>query len=130
TAATVGATLGLLQGRQGIPARWTEPIGDGVFTGPGILGIEAPRTLDELARRTAALAGKVPARKWTGVAAGGKQAPPQVVTLPGTIQITPMGSETPVLWANGELPREIKAAGGGEWNWDCPTEEPRKIICL
>jgi len=35
TAATVGATLGVILGTEGIPARWSEPIGEGVFVGPG-----------------------------------------------------------------------------------------------
>ncbi len=129
TAATVGATLGLLHGKQGIPARWSDPIGEGVFTGPGILGIETPRTLDELARRTLALAGNVPSKPWRGLVSG-PGTPPRLDELPGTIEIRPLGSERSVLWANGELPREVKATGGAEWEWDCPTEDPREIVCL
>jgi len=52
TAATLGATLGILRGADGLPARWVEPVGTEIvlhkFTGdlPG-----APANVDELTRR-------------------------------------------------------------------------------
>lgn len=131
TAATVGATLGLILGTQGIPARWQDPIGEGVFVGPGIAGIDAPRTLTELTDRTLALTGKLKSKKWSPYAGtSGFQSPEPLTSLPGTITILPNGVETAVPWANGELPREIKLAGGGSWTWDQELDEPREVICL
>lgn len=126
TAATVGATLGFLLGADRIPARWIQPIGDGVQMGPGILGINAPKTLDELTRRSAALVGKLEPRRleadfWNA------PGPVDVATLPATILLAPLGGGTPVPWANGELPAAVKAAGGAEWNWEVACDEPRQI---
>lgn len=130
TAATVGATLGLLLGAEGIPARWSEPIGDGVFVGPGILNIRAPRNLTELTARTLALIGKLEPRAWDG--ARWRQAPPPVrlADLPGTIWLTPADGGEPVAWANGELPAAVKHAGGAHWTWHVTTGEARRIVCL
>jgi len=131
TAATVGATLGLGLGAEGIPARWVEPIGEGVFIGPGILGINAPKTLSELTERTLALLGKLEARTWD--AARWEKAEgtcENLAELPGTIALTPLGAGETIPWANGELPVAIKQAGGGTWTWERETGEPREIICL
>ena len=129
TAATVGATLGLLHGPAGIPAHWSAPIGDGVFVGPGIRDIDAPVTLGELSARTAALIGKLEARPWNS--GFWDQAVPDIdlTTLPGTILVAPFGGDS-MAWANGELPDAVKRAGGGTWVWEKPDNEPRKIICL
>ena len=55
TGATLGALLGILHGRAGIPEKWIEPIGKGIvlhkFTG----SCDAPATIDELTDRTLAL---------------------------------------------------------------------------
>jgi ADP-ribosylglycohydrolase len=130
TAATVGATLGFIVGAEGIPARWSEPIGEGVFVGSGILGFPAPKTLTELTERTAALIGKLEPKAWDGSI--WKQSLPTVdlANLPGTVFLTPADGGTPVAWANGELPTEVKLAGGARWFWHVPADEPRKIICL
>lgn len=58
TGATVGATLGIMNGTDSIPAEWSDPIGDRIvlhkFTNlPG-----APGTIAELTERTVALAKK------------------------------------------------------------------------
>ncbi len=56
TGATLGALLGILEGTAGIPAKWIEPVGDGIslcqFTGE----CDAPKTIDELTDRTIKLA--------------------------------------------------------------------------
>ncbi len=56
TGATLGALLGILGGRAGIPGEWSDPVGSAVvlhqFTGP----CDAPRDLEELTARTAAAA--------------------------------------------------------------------------
>lgn len=33
-------------------------------------------------------------------------------------------------WANGELPEQVKNAGGARWAWQPSADEPREIICL
>ncbi|RRJ95837.1 ADP-ribosylglycohydrolase [Opitutaceae bacterium TAV4] len=135
TAATVGATIGLALGDKAIPARWVAPIGDGVFIGPGIQGINAPTTLGELTRRTAALIGKLAphpaALDWAALTR-----PPatDVTRLPGTIKIRPLGApadgSADIAWANGELPAAVKAAGGATWDWTPASGEKRLIVNL
>ena len=41
----------------------------------------------------------------------------------------PLGG-SPVPWANGELPEEIKRKGGGSWTWRIDEDASRRIICL
>lgn len=130
TAATVGATLGLRLGREAIPARWAEPIGEGVYIGPGIQGIRAPETLAELTERTEAMVGKLQPRRWTGGWTVPAAPGALLEKLPGTIRLRPLDGGTPVPWANGELPRVIKAAGGACWEWTLSETEQREIICL
>ena len=130
TAATVGATLGLMLGTDGIPARWIEPIGEGVFVGPGIVGISAPRTLTELTERTAALIGKLVPMAWDGSFWEQSPSPVDLETLPGTLLLHPADGGQPVVWANGELPSRIKQAGGANWTWHVEGNEAREIICL
>jgi ADP-ribosylglycohydrolase len=56
TGATLGSLLGILGGTSAIPKRWSDPIGTGIvlhkFTGD----IEAPKDVEELTARTAAMA--------------------------------------------------------------------------
>ena len=130
TAATVGATLGFILGAEGIPPRWSEPIGEGIFVGPGIQGIAAPQTLTELTERTAALIGKLEPKKWDAGSLAMAAPAVDLADLPGTIQVTPLGASGSAPWANGELPAEIKMAGGGHWDWQASSDEPREIICL
>ena len=130
TAATVGATLGFIVGTKGIPARWIEPIGEGIFVGPGIRGIAAPKTLTELTERTAALVGKLEPKRWSGSIWNSTSSKTELAALPGTIFMVPSDGNPAVPWANGELPREIKRAGGGGWDWHASSDQPREIICL
>jgi len=130
TAATVGATLGFTAGTEGLPARWSKPIGEGIFVGPGIIGIPAPQTLEELADRILALIGKLEPKIWD--ASVWNQSPPtvDVAKLPGTIFLSLPNQMQPIFWANGELPEEAKHAGGARWSWQKPTAQSREIICL
>jgi ADP-ribosylglycohydrolase len=130
TAATAGATLGLLWGSKGIPPRWINPIGEDIFVGPGILGISAPKTLSELTERTVALIGKLKPKKWNPSFWDNPIPHVVLTTLPGTLLIAPLDGNRPVPWANGELPKEIKQAGGGSWIWTLAVDEQREIICL
>jgi hypothetical protein len=130
TAATVGATLGLISGAESIPARWSEPLGDGVFVGAGIRGINAPPTLGELTRRTANLIGKLPTQPWSDEHWNPFCPDVALTALQGTIFLTPFRSQQPVPWANSELPRVVKQQGGAEWIWETTAAEAREILCL
>jgi ADP-ribosylglycohydrolase len=130
TAATVGATLGLELGADRIPSRWIEPIGEGVFVGPGIRGIVAPTSLQELTERTTALIGKLAPQEWDGSLWYTSAPPVDLSRLPGTLFLTPLDGSGAVVWANGELPNQVKTAGGARWTWHVTTDEPREIICL
>ena len=57
TAATLGATLGIIIGREKIPSQWTEPIGDRIITLAIDRGsINVPATLSEMTDQVMALA--------------------------------------------------------------------------
>jgi ADP-ribosylglycohydrolase len=56
TGATLGALLGILGGAKGIPARWRKPVGTQIVLHKFTRGFAPPRTIDELADRTVALA--------------------------------------------------------------------------
>jgi ADP-ribosylglycohydrolase len=129
TAATVGATLGAAAGVT-IPERWKEPIGEGVYLGPGILGVPSPATLTELTRRTGELIGKLSRKSGMDTDWRTPRSLPALRDLPGTIEIRPAQDSSSVAWANGELPAEAKIAGGASWNWEVSTDEPRHLICL
>ena len=52
TGATVGAVLGILKGRSGLPQRWIEPIGNEIKTAAvSTLWLFAPATVEELSER-------------------------------------------------------------------------------
>lgn len=62
TGATLGALLGILNGTEGIPQKWSSPIGEVIvlhrFTRKGSLD-DAPKTINELTKRTFAIAKRV-----------------------------------------------------------------------
>ena len=58
TGATLGSILGIIHGTNGIPAKWTDPIGTEIKT-VAIAGIEHPRTIPALTDSTVAMAKKV-----------------------------------------------------------------------
>ena len=129
TAATVGATLGMMS-TVVIPDRWKDPIGEGVYLGPGILEVPAPKTLRELTQRTCALIGKLAPKPTGDPITPRPLVMPDLRDLPATIEIHPSDGSSPVPWANGELPKAIKVAGGATWNWEVADGEPRVLICL
>lgn len=129
--ATVGATLGLVLGFEKLPARWKEPIGDGVYLGPGIRDLSsAPQTLRELTDRVVAQIGKLEKKSLAEVPWQQSENPPSLENLSGTIEMFPSGSDTPVPWANGELPEEVKKAGGAEWEWNRQEDSQCALIFL
>ena len=129
TAATAGAVLGMFLGREGIPEKWSAPIGNGVYVGPGILGIDCPPTLEELTRRTMAQIGKLPTQTWDALEMDGATVPVEMATLPGNIILHTAGGGT-IPWGNGELPAEVKSSGGATWTWSKADDEPRDLIAL
>jgi ADP-ribosylglycohydrolase len=129
TAATVAATLGMMPAVS-ISDRWKAPIGEGVYLGPGILEVPAPRTLGELTQRTGALIGKLSVKSGINWVAPHPQVPPDLRGLAGTIELQPLDNSAPVLWSNGELPAAVKAAGGATWRWEVADQEPRVLVCL
>lgn len=57
TGATAGSILGIIKGRNGIPSKWIEPIGESIQTvAINPLGFNAPKNLQELTNRVASLA--------------------------------------------------------------------------
>ena len=131
TAATVGATLGLAIGASSIPPRWIEPIGEGVYIGPGIQEINAAATLGELTARTLKLVGKLDRKTWDDVPWPGQIHYPSLESLPGTIYLRPLDGTDPVPWANCELPASVLRAGGAEWDWEVPEPaQTRRLIVL
>lgn len=130
TAATVGATLGLQCGLEGIPEKWKTPIGDGVYLGPGIRDLSsAPVSLRELTKRVIAVIGKLEKKTlaeipWT------PEHFVELADLPATIALRSSEGDQTIRWANGELPSEIKQSGSGEWEWTVDHEESRNIVCL
>ncbi len=131
TAATVGATIGLALGIENLPAKWMQPIGDGVYLGPGVINLEeAPTTLKELTQRVAAQVGKLAPKSWSDLDWSNTAAQVDLRSLPGTITMRPTGMTVDLPWANGELPQSVKQSGGAEWIWNKSTAEPREIICL
>jgi len=130
TAATVGATLGLVLGLEGIPAKWKEPIGDGVYLGSGIRDLpSAAKTLSDLTDQVIASIGKLEKKTMAEVPCS-SDGSVSLAGLPGTIGITPLGDNQVIDWSNGELPAEIKAAGGGEWEWTVSHGDSQNIVCL
>lgn len=59
TVATCGAILGILHGREGIPAKWSAPIGDTIQVSAAIRGFVAPANLDNLTERCLSLYDKL-----------------------------------------------------------------------
>ncbi len=57
--AAVGALLGIVQGKSGLPANWIQPLGDAVVLGWGVEGIKVEHTVSELVEHTVAAAEQV-----------------------------------------------------------------------
>jgi ADP-ribosylglycohydrolase len=58
-AGTLGAVLGIIRGKSGLPQDWVQPIGDSVVMGWGIVGLDVERTTAELVEHTVEVGEKV-----------------------------------------------------------------------
>lgn len=129
TAASAGAVMGAVGGPDVFSSRWTDPIGDGIWLGPGIVGLDGPpRTIGELTDRARRLfERRLPAPALPPVRGLGSGA-----RLPATVLLRPLDGSPVVPWANGEMPASVLAAGGAEWDWipGCSVARPRQLICL
>lgn len=63
TAGAVGATLGILLGRSGLPTEWMAPLGDAVVLGWGVVDLDVERTVAELTEHTIEAAEQVVAAR-------------------------------------------------------------------
>lgn len=52
TAATVGSIYGILYGTEGIPEKWSKPVGSNIIVSPEVKGLDYPKTIEELTKRT------------------------------------------------------------------------------
>lgn len=52
TAGAVGATMGILLGKSGLPTEWMTPLGDAVVLGWGVVDLDVERTVAELTEHT------------------------------------------------------------------------------
>ncbi|MFD2331333.1 ADP-ribosylglycohydrolase family protein [Cohnella sp. GCM10020058] len=120
TAATLGAILGIVGGRDSLPDRWIEPVGHRVVVSPPVNGFSAPSDLDELTRRTLRIgrqvlaAWELPVRLSAVEPTSGRIAPSQARPLPhdqatsANLHLLPPGS---VAEAARRLTIEYGAAG-------------------
>ncbi|HEY0866327.1 MAG TPA: ADP-ribosylglycohydrolase family protein [Fimbriimonas sp.] len=72
TGATLGATLGILDGTAGIPKKWSDPVGTGIKLHPYTKDLNAPKDIEELTQRTVAVAEKMLAGRSERVEFGGR----------------------------------------------------------
>jgi ADP-ribosylglycohydrolase len=68
TGATLGAVLGIINGKSGLPEDWLKPIGDAVVLGWGVVNLEVERTTAELTEHTLEIGERVLAEKCPDVA--------------------------------------------------------------
>jgi ADP-ribosylglycohydrolase len=117
TGATLGATLGILLGRENLPSKWIEPIRDDIPTNSSWGGVRhlyrgknpAPRTLSELTERVATAAICVMSRYW------------RTVDEPGAIESCFADADSGILIANSPSatqdrigPASVRIEYGGE----------------
>ena len=63
TGATLGAIMGIVHGAEAIPAKWKDPVSEGIAVGWGIVGLDYPTDLEELTRQTLEQTARVIAAK-------------------------------------------------------------------
>lgn len=72
TGATLGAIMGIVHGADAIPAKWKDPVSQGIAVGWGIVGLDYPTDLEELTRQTLEMTEEVLAAKapWVQIVDG------------------------------------------------------------
>jgi ADP-ribosylglycohydrolase len=67
-AAAVGALVGIMRGKNGLPVTWIQPLGDAAVLGWGVVGLDVERTTTELVEHTTEAGERVVAEKCSDVA--------------------------------------------------------------
>jgi hypothetical protein len=89
-AGTLGAVLGIIRGKSGLPQDWVQPIGDSVVMGWGVVGLDIERTTAELVDHTVEVGERVVAEKCQDVElVDVLTAPPVPEALPSVIVLPP-----------------------------------------
>jgi ADP-ribosylglycohydrolase len=125
TAATVGAILGIISGAEAIPEKWSAPIGNGIFIGSGILGIDAPDTLEELTERSLSLSTNL-----RGTFPRDHSVSTPAMFDPTAISLWDKENHPLARWSNGELPEIVRQAGAFHFNWTISPEMNESIFRL
>ncbi len=82
TGATLGSFLGILGGTEGIPEEWTAPVGETIVLHRFTQGLDAPRTISDLARRTCAVAERMVSVRSDSVALAERtMLPPDLISI-------------------------------------------------
>lgn len=108
TGATVGALLGIILGKDGIPKKWVEPLSDRIATNSsweGIKNVREPRDLDELTKRVCRIGKQIMALHGNSIAGQACQAEltrlnGNSIVLHGDMALTlEPGERTRMLWS-------------------------------
>jgi ADP-ribosylglycohydrolase len=131
TAATVGAILGAEIGREGIPPRWLEPIGERILLGEGILEIDGPADVSSLTERILRLQRKI------DTSIPPPRLPPplperDLADTPWDVTVRDESNLPIARWRNGQLPESVLQSGVARWTWTVngSAGSPFRLICL
>ncbi len=90
TTGSLGAILGILHGRDGIPPRWKAPMKGKITPGRGIVGFEPPSEIEVLTERTLRFARAVLEKRDTGVRMDSKGRPRRTIPASFGDDVTPI----------------------------------------
>jgi len=116
-AGAVGATLGIMRGRAGLPAEWLAPIGDSVVLGWGVVGLEVERLTADLAAHTVEAGEQVIAARCSDVELTDGEAVPlnaPAVIAPPPTEIGDPSAAAPLLAESEGQPTGEAATEGPE----------------
>ena len=95
TGGAVGAALGILRGKNGIPQNWLEPIGEAVVVGWGVVGLDVERNTAELTEHTAVEGERFVAANEGDVRIGSDDFGANAAATPEPVASTPPAVATP-----------------------------------